>query len=56
MREMVRAVYPEAVARRESDKLKAAAIKDLHTLASSEPQDIDPALWLVGFNHTFTIL
>jgi len=45
VRDMVRAVYPEALARRQSDKLKIAATKDLHALVFSDYDDeLDPDL------------
>ena len=52
MRDMVKAVYPEAVARRESVKLKVAATKDLHALVFYY-EDLAPALLEVRFNQAF---
>ena len=49
VRDMVRAVYPEALALRQSDKLKIAATKDLHALVFSDSKALDPVLLQVRF-------
>ena len=45
MRDMVKSVFPEAVARRTAEKSKAAATKDFQALVFSDAQDnVEPAV------------
>ena len=44
MRDMVKSVFPEAVARRTTEKLKAASTKDCQALVFSCTQEVEPAL------------
>ena len=48
MRDMVKSVFPEAVARRTTEKLKAAATKDFQALVFSHTQKVEPAVIQVG--------
>ena len=44
MRDMVKSVFPEAVARRTAEKSKAAATKDFQALVFSNTQKVEPAV------------
>ena len=48
MRDMVKTVFPEGVARREAEKTKTAATKDFQALVFSSAQRVEPALLTVG--------
>jgi len=48
MRDMVKSVFPEGVARREAEKTKAAATKDFQALVFSGAFEVEPAVLTVG--------
>ena len=48
MRDMVKTVFPEGVARREAEKTKAAATKHFQALVFSSVQRVQPPLLTVG--------